>query len=141
MVGFFLLDHAPLIIIALVALVWQWRQGRRFWPLYIFFATLACASNVKDGAVDYYFNEVAYLLAAQVGIALALWFKVQSSRFKVQGSKFNTPTGVSVQSSRFSSLIIVLLGLQVVIAAGMFVAWNQWRDNEKKGQKNHQAQG
>jgi hypothetical protein len=110
MVGYFVLDHAPLIILALVVLVWQWRRGQRFWPIYLFFATLACASIVKDGAVDYYFNEVAYLLAVQVGIGLFL-----------------------LQQARLKRSLVALTGVQVVIAAGMFLAWNQWKDNDNFG--------
>ena len=117
MVGFFLRDHAPLIGVALVALFWQWRQRQRFWSLYLFFAALACSSIVKDGAVDYYFNEVAYLLSIQVGLALVLFLD-----FK--------PSPTQNPKSKIQNLILALVGLQALVAAGMFVVWNQWRDND-----------
>lgn len=130
MVGFFLLDHAPLIIIAVAVVVWQWRQGHKFWALYLFFAAVTCASIVKDGAVDYYFNEVAYLLSVQVGLALAL----------VLPSKAAPPAKIAAISRRQSSIFAALLALQVIIAAGMFVAWNQWRDNDNFGDIYKEAQ-
>jgi hypothetical protein len=113
MVGFFLLDHAALIVVAIAALVWQWRRGQRFWSLYLFFAALACSSIVKDGAVDYYFNEVAYLLSIQAG--LALFFNLKLSK---------NP------KSKIQNFLLALVGLQTLIAGFMFVAWNQWRDND-----------
>ncbi len=169
MVGFFLLDHAAMIIIALGTLFWQWKRGQRFWSLYFLFAALACSSIVKDGAVDYYFNELAYLISIQVGIALVqssthratlrAEFKVQRkvisrqssvfSRRKILGprSSFLVPTqNRQLSIPPFSSFLVprssflLLLLIQVLVAAGMLVAWNQWRDNDNFGEVYKEAQ-
>ncbi len=117
-VGFFLLDHLPLISLALVSLWLQWRQNQKFWVFYTLFAALACVTIVKDGAVDYYFNELAYLLALAVGLLVA--------RF------FNSPAERPVETSKFflaaRKWIGPALAVQAVIALGMFVFWSPWKD-------------
>ncbi len=104
-VGFFVLDHLSLFLIAGGAIIWQLRRGEKFWPLYTLFATLACAAIVKDGAVDYYFNELAYVLSVNVGLALA-------------GYK-NEPTT--------KKWLTTAIGVQLLIAVAMLVAWGQGR--------------
>lgn len=104
-VGFFVLDHSPLFLIAGASMVWQLRRGEKFWPLYTLFATLACAAIVKDGAVDYYFNELAYVLSVNVGLALA---------------------GNSTEP-RAKNWLTAAIGVQMLIAVAMFGAWGQGR--------------
>jgi len=159
MLGFFLLDHAPLIILAGLALGWQWRRGQLFWPLYAFFATLACSSIVKDGAVDYYFNEVAYLLSVQAALGIMRFHSVAFSRQLLVGSPqisgssppvkaiieereaaaANTFTKVFPQIRPSPAIVNGLLAVQLVIAIGMLVGWNQGRDNDSFGRVDQEA--
>jgi hypothetical protein len=113
-VGFFVLDHLPLLILAGIALRRQWQQGEYFWPLYSLFAALACVTIIKDGAVDYYFNELAYTLAVAVGLQLATVLAGDSHKQKAPGFKLNGTT--------------VLLGVQTLVALGMFLGWSHWKD-------------
>ncbi len=116
-VGFFIVDHLPFILIAAFALRQQWRERARFWPLYTLFATLACITIIKDGAVDYYFNELAFVLSVSVGLGLAYIMKPKpaatSPKSKIQNLNLSTT---------------VLLGIQAIIALGMFIGWSHWRD-------------
>lgn len=119
-VGFFLLDHLPLIGLALASLAIQWRQGQRFWVFYTLFAALACVTIIKDGAVDYYFNELAYLLALAVGLLVA----------HLQNPQPATAPNARLSKGKFFSRKWVgpALAVQVVIALGMFVFWSPWKD-------------
>ncbi len=103
-IAFFVLDHLPLLLLAAFAL----RRRRQlksgtFWPLYSLFAALACVTIIKDGAVDYYFNELAYVLCVVIGAGA--W-------------------GGSGRGGKKE----ILLGVQVVIALAMFVGWSHWKD-------------
>ncbi len=101
----FVFDHLPLLLLALIGLWWQWRQGQRFWPLYSLFAALTCITIIKDGAVDYYFNELGYVLSVSVVLALQ------------PGLKLPRP------GWRWAALT-----LQALLAAAMFLGWSQWKD-------------
>ena len=119
-VGFFLLGHLPLILLALYSLRQLWREGQRFWTFYSGFAALACVTIVKDGAVDYYFNELAYLLALSVGLLVARMLKTSSESQLTPNSKTRSwPTG---------RLIGIGLAVQAVIALGMLIGWSPWKD-------------
>lgn len=103
----FLTDHAALLLIALLVLwiVGRYNPYQRFWLLYFFFAVLGCVSIVKDGAVDYYFNEVAYLTCVLVGLALAWWLK-------------------KIEKLRWRNwLLPLLLAVQFGVAIVMFIGW------------------
>ena len=115
-VSIFLLDHLPLLVIALVGLWRLARQGDRFWPLYTLFAALACTTIVKDGAVDYYFNELAYVLSVGVGLGLATALKTGRRRLVTAG-----------------------LAVQTLIALGMLVGWSHWRDFDMSRQAYQQG--
>lgn len=116
-VGFFLLDHLPLIALALLSLALQWRQKERFWVFYTLFAALACITIVKDGAVDYYFNELAYLLALAVGLLLARFF-----------TSLNKSRVEKAQDFPGQKWLGAALAVQAVIALGMLVFWSPWKD-------------
>ncbi len=107
-VGFFVLDHLPLLIIALVTLIWQWRRGQRFYPIYALLAVLSCFTIVKDGAIDYYFTELAYIVVIQIGIAVQFLLTNPLSLL-----------GKGGRGVRF------LLIIQCLIAIGMLVGWSQ----------------
>jgi hypothetical protein len=121
-VGFFLLDHFPLILLALYSLRQQWRAGKRFWAFYTGFAALTCVTIIKDGAVDYYFNELAYLLALSVGLLVA----------RITGTPSENPVEPANDLKpglKFAPRLITAgLAVQALIALGMFVAWSPWKD-------------
>ena len=135
-VAFFVVDHLPLLIIALIMLVWQWRQGQRFYPLYAFLAVLSCIAIVKDGAIDYYFTELAYIVVIQVGIAVQA---IENKGTNHQDTK--TPRKYKItwrawRTWRFNSLNVAdeagtvvswLIFFQCLIAIGMLVGWSQTR--------------
>jgi hypothetical protein len=147
-VGFFILDHLALIVMALMALRGQWRQKEYFWPLYTLFAALACVTIIKDGAVDYYFNELAYVLAISAGLGLGLVFKnlggssgtkgqaqsqsplkglINSSSKDIVSAKSYAPKFIWGQLS-WRQMVTFLLAIQAVVALGMFLFWSHWRD-------------
>ena len=121
-VGYFLLDHLPLIGLALVSLVIQWRKRQRFWVFYTLFAALACVTIIKDGAVDYYFNELAYLLALAVGLLVA---HLQNPQQATAPNAGLAKTKKKISSAKW---VGPALAVQVVIALGMFVFWSPWKD-------------
>jgi hypothetical protein len=102
----------------------QWREGQKFWAFYTLFAALACITIIKDGAVDYYFNELAYLLALSVGLLIARRLKASG-----QPQPENLPAN-NAASRLFSRQNLIGLGLavQAVIALGMLLAWSPWKD-------------
>jgi hypothetical protein len=118
-VGFFLLDHLPFISLALVSLFLQWRQNQKFWVFYTLFAALACVTIIKDGAVDYYFNELAYLLALAVGLLVA---RFSSSSPEKQGE--TTRRNLFVSRKWIGPALV----FQAVIALGMLIFWSPWKD-------------
>jgi hypothetical protein len=72
---------------------------------------LSCFTIVKDGAIDYYFTELAYIVVIQVGIAVQTLTKRVNSGFT---------------TTRFVSQgLWLLLFLQCLIAIGMLVGWSQ----------------
>jgi hypothetical protein len=120
-VGFFVLDHLPLLALAVSVLVWQiyTKKSGYFWPLYSGWAALACVAIVKDGAVDYYFNELAYVLCVQVGMGLAwIWPKISEV----------TPHSFNTIRTKYLVWFKVALAVQLVIAFAMFEGWGQGRD-------------
>lgn len=106
-VQIFVSDHAAFLLIGLFVLwlIVRHNPSKRFWAIYYFFAVLGCASIVKDGAVDYYFNEVAYLTCVLVGLALAWGIK-------------------NIEKLRWhNKLLPLLLTIQFGIAVAMFIGW------------------
>jgi hypothetical protein len=108
-VSIFLFNHLPLLILAGLGLRQIGKRGR-FFALYALFAALMCVTIVKDGAVDYYFNELSYVLS----IAVALYIAARPTNH--QSSIINHQS--------------VLVAIQIIVAIGMFVFWSQWKDFE-----------
>lgn len=133
MVAFFTLDHLPLLIIAIAVARWQWRQGHRFYPLYLLLSALSCITIVKDGAIDYYFTELAYISCVLVGIAATYLYITYPPTFRKRvyevGEDTTYPTIVkNAQPSRkYLRWVVAGLALQGVIAIGMLVGWSQQR--------------
>jgi hypothetical protein len=128
-VGIFVLDHLPLLALAVSVLIWQIysKKSGYFWPLYGGWAALACVAIVKDGAVDYYFNELAYVLCVQVGMGLAwVWPKISEAATGKQ--PFHTFYTFYTIRIKYLEWFKVALVVQLVIALGMFGGWGQGRD-------------
>ncbi|HEX2910320.1 MAG TPA: hypothetical protein VH186_05890 [Chloroflexia bacterium] len=116
-ISIFLLDHLPLLVLAGWMIFRQWRRGERFWPLYTLFAALACVTIIKDGAVDYYFNELSYVLSVSVGLAIA--------EARKKGLEINP---VTLKHWQHHTLVALALLIQLGIALGMLLGWSHWRD-------------
>ncbi len=114
MVAFFTLDHLPLLIVTIIVVAWQWRQRHRFYPLYLLLSALSCITIVKDGAIDYYFTELAYISCVLVGIAASQLYIT-----------YPQPTKTSQPPRKYLRGFIFALVVQGVIAIGMFVGWSQ----------------
>ncbi len=152
-VGFFVLDHVALLILAAVSLRREWQQSRYFWVIYGVFAALSCITIIKDGAVDYYFNELAYVLSIAVGLLVApLLVEVRDEGFTIYDLPLKEPRprftfrrgeatsrNLQIQNSKlqiqnYSSApdprLKWLLGFQTLVAMGMFLGWSHWKDFE-----------
>jgi hypothetical protein len=131
MIAFFTLDHLPLLLIAVTVAGWQWRQGYRFYPIYLLLSALSCITIVKDGAIDYYFTELAYIICIQVGIA-ATYFYITYPRTVIKGSfeignvaTYPQTTKISQPPQKYLRGLVVALFVQGLIAIGMFAGWGQ----------------
>ena len=101
---FFVADHLPFLALAGAALWLRWRKGDRFWAFYTVLALLlTSATLLKDGAVDYYFGEVCYIVAVQVG-----WLVPKI----VQGRLANSDI---VRAATLRRVALILLAVQAVI--------------------------
>lgn len=115
-ISIFVFDHLPLLLLAGGGLWLQLRVRKNsyFWPLYSLFAGLMCITIVKDGAVDYYFNELSYVLSFSIAFCLA----ASKSIFSWISARYWTILKTS------------LLVLQLIIASGMLIFWSHWKDFE-----------